>query len=128
MESALEAAQNLLRQSLPSMHNLPDAATVARVRDLVRSPAVQSALERSSDTFLAFALRAVEHVVANQSQTDRETISRLWDILDDPHPEPSLRAPAELSHHVRAIPKETLTAPASTERLMACSVFSPGKP
>ena len=85
MESALEAAQNLLRQSLPSMHNLPDAATVARVRDLVRSPAVQSALGRSSDTFLAFALGADEHVVANQSQTDRETISKLWDILNDPH-------------------------------------------
>src|SRR5262249_34075509 len=93
-----EAAQNLLRQSLPPMHNLPDAATVARVRDLVRSPTVQSALGRSSDTFLVFALRAVEHVVADQSQTDRETISRLW----DPAPEPSLRAPAELSHHVRA--------------------------
>jgi type 1 fimbriae regulatory protein FimE len=51
----------------------------------VRSPAVQSALERSSDTFLAFALRAVERILADQSRTDREIISRLWDVLDDPH-------------------------------------------
>src|SRR5215813_10344548 len=92
IESAIKAAQNLLR-NLPPMHNLPDAATVARVRDLVRSPAVQSALERSSDTFLAFALRAVEHVVANQSRTDRETLSRLSDILDDPHLNQALGLP-----------------------------------
>jgi len=51
---------------------------------------------------------AVEHVVGNQSPTDRDTISRLWDILDDPHLEPSLRAPAELPHNVRTIPEETL--------------------
>jgi hypothetical protein len=47
-------------------------------RDLVRSPAVQSALERSSDTFLAFGLRAAESVLADRSRTDREIISRLW--------------------------------------------------
>jgi hypothetical protein len=39
----------------------------------------------SSDTLLAFSLRAVGHVVAEQSQTDREIITRVWDILDDPH-------------------------------------------
>jgi hypothetical protein len=33
--------------------------------------------EHSSDTLLAFALRAVEHVVADQSQTDRERTKRL---------------------------------------------------
>jgi len=42
-------------------------------------------LLHSSDTLLAFALRAVEHVVADQSQTDREIITRLWDVLEDPH-------------------------------------------
>jgi hypothetical protein len=26
-----------------------------------------------------------EHAVADQSQTDREIITRLWDIVDDPH-------------------------------------------
>jgi hypothetical protein len=82
---AIKVAQNLLWRNLPPTQNLPDATTLARVCDLVRSPSVQSALGRSSDTFLAFVLRAVEHVVADQSRTDRETISRLWDVLDDPH-------------------------------------------
>jgi hypothetical protein len=52
MESAIRTAQNLLWQNLPPAHNLRDAATVTRVCDLVRSPAIQSALERSSDTFM----------------------------------------------------------------------------
>jgi hypothetical protein len=64
---AIKVAQNLLWQNLPSTHNLSDAATVLRFRELVRSPAVRSALERSSDTLLAFALRAVERVLSDQS-------------------------------------------------------------
>jgi hypothetical protein len=67
------------------MDKLPDGATVARVRELVQSPSIRSALMRSSDTFLAFVLREVEFVVADQSQTDRQIITRLWDALDDPH-------------------------------------------
>jgi len=50
-------------------------------------------LLRSSDTSLAFTLRAVEHVVADQSQTDREIINRLWDVLDDPHLNQALGIP-----------------------------------
>src|SRR5258708_36456602 len=82
---AIKVAQYLLRQNLPPTHNLPDAATVTRVRELVHSPSIRSALQRSSDTFLAFALRAVEFVVADQSLTDCQIITRLWDVLDDPH-------------------------------------------
>jgi hypothetical protein len=90
---AIKMAQRLLWQNLPPTHDLPDAATVIRFRDLVRSPAVQSALERSSDTFLAFTLRAVERVLLDQSRTDREIISRLWDVLDDPHLNQALGLP-----------------------------------
>ena len=83
---ALKVAQNLLwAKNLPSTRNLPDAATVTRVRELVRSPSIRLALQCSSDTFLSFALRAVEFVVADQSLTDREIINRLWEVLDDPH-------------------------------------------
>lgn len=82
---AIKMAQRLLWQNLAPTHNPPDATTVMRFRDLVRSPAVQSALERSSDTFAAFALRALERVLADRSRTDREVISRLWDVLDDPY-------------------------------------------
>ena len=85
IESAIRAAQNLLWQNLPPTHNLPDAAAVARLRDLVRSPAVQSALLHSNDTFFAFVLRAVEFVLSDQFRSDREVIDLLWDVLDDPH-------------------------------------------
>ena len=71
---AIKVAQDLLRQNLPPTHNLTDAATVMRFRELVRSQAIRSALERSSDTLLTFALRAVERVISDQSRTNRETI------------------------------------------------------
>jgi hypothetical protein len=83
-EAAIRTAKNLLGQNL-QLKKLPDAATVLRLRELVNSPSIRAALLHSSDTLLAFALRAVEHVVADQSQTDREIITRLWDIVDDPH-------------------------------------------
>jgi hypothetical protein len=86
-------AQRLLWQRLAPTHNLPDATTVMRFRDFVRSPAVQSALERSSDRFSAFALRAVERVLADRSRTDREIISLLWDVLDDPYLNEALEFP-----------------------------------
>jgi hypothetical protein len=70
-------AQDLLLQNLPPAHNFTDAATVMRFRELVRSQAIRSALERSSDTLLTFALRAVERVVSDQSRTNRETINQL---------------------------------------------------
>src|SRR5215467_3616069 len=77
---AIKVAQDLLRQNLPPAHNLTDAATVMRFRELVRSQAIRSALERSSDTLPTFALREVERVISDQSRTNRETINQLWDI------------------------------------------------
>ncbi len=90
---AIKVARTLLSQNLPPAYNLPDAATVTRVRELVHSPSIRSALERSSDTLLAFALRAVELVVADQSLTNRQIITRLWDVLDDPHLNQALGLP-----------------------------------
>ena len=57
---AIKMAQRLLWQNLAPTPKLPDATTVMRSGDLVHSPAIQSALERSSDTFAAFTLRAME--------------------------------------------------------------------
>jgi hypothetical protein len=54
------------------------------VRYRSRSQAIRSALDRSSETLLTFALREVERVFSDQSRTNRE-INQLWDILDDPH-------------------------------------------
>jgi hypothetical protein len=90
---AIKVAQDLLSQNLPPAHNLTDAATVMRFRELIRSQAIRSALERGSDTLLVFALRAVGRVISDQSRTNRETINRLWDILDDPHLNQALGLP-----------------------------------
>jgi hypothetical protein len=89
----IKVAQDLLRQSLPPTHNLTDAGVVLRFREFIRSQAIRSALERSSDTALAFALREVERVLCDQSRPHRETINRLWDILDDPHLNQALGLP-----------------------------------
>jgi len=56
---AIKTAQRLLWHT----YDLPDAMKVARLRMFVRSPTVQSALQRSGDTLLAFTLRAVERVL-----------------------------------------------------------------
>ena len=82
---AIKVTRDLLGQNLPPAQTLTDAATVMRFRELVRSQAIRSALERSSDTLVAFALRAVERVISNQSSTNREIINRLWEVFDDPH-------------------------------------------
>ena len=74
---AIKAAQRLLSHA----YDLPDAMKVAALRKFVLSPTVQFALQRGSDTLLAFMLRAVELVIADQSRTDREMIRRLWHIL-----------------------------------------------
>ena len=79
---AIKAAQRLLWHT----YDLPGATKVARLRRFVHSPTVRSALQRSGDTLIAFTLRAVELVIADQSRTDREMIRRLWDLLlNDPH-------------------------------------------
>src|SRR5215467_11340149 len=62
----IKVAQDLLLQNLPPAHNLTDAATVMRFRELVRSTAIRLALDRSSDTLLTFALRAVERVISER--------------------------------------------------------------
>jgi hypothetical protein len=62
---ALKVAQVLLCQNLPPKHNLTDAATVSRLRELIGSPSIRSALERSSDALTTFALRAVERVLSD---------------------------------------------------------------
>jgi hypothetical protein len=83
LETAIREARGLLWANWPPVHNLPDAETVARLSDIISSSAVVLALRRS-DTFLAFVLRAIRRVLADQCQTDRQVITSLWSIFDDP--------------------------------------------
>ena len=89
---AIKAAQRLLWHT----YDLPDAMKVAGLRKLVCSSTVQSALQCSSDT-LAFTLRAVELVIADQSRTDREMIRALGHPLEQSAPDSS-RGATELPH------------------------------
>ena len=93
IEAAIRAAQDFLWQNAPPINYVADDMTVARLRDLMRSPVVQAALLQGSDTFLSFALRAVKVVVSDHSQSDREIIGRLWDVLDEPHLNQALGIP-----------------------------------
>src|SRR5215469_12502332 len=96
---AIRSAQRLLWHT----HDLPDAMKVVRLRKFVRSHTVQSAMQRCSDTLLAFTLRGVELVIADRSRTDREMLRRLCEILNNPHliqavgPQNSPFAPSWLS-------------------------------
>ena len=77
---AIKVAQDLLLQNLPPAHNFTDAATVMRFRELVRSQAIRSALDRSSDTLLTFALRSVERGAYRFPRSAKPS------ILTGPHP------------------------------------------
>jgi hypothetical protein len=78
---AIKSAQRLVWHT----HDLPDAMKVVRLRKFIRSPTVQSAMHGCSDTLLAFALRAVALVISDQSRTEREMLSQLCEILNNPH-------------------------------------------
>jgi hypothetical protein len=61
-----------------------ESDTVLQLRDLIHSSFVRSALERSSDSLPAFALREVARALTDQSQTPGGTIARIRNVLDDP--------------------------------------------
>ena len=84
LETAIREARSLLWANWPPVHNLPDVETVARLSDIISSPAVVRAVRRS-DTFFAFVLRAIRRALADHSQTDRQVITSLWSIFDDPN-------------------------------------------
>jgi len=84
VELALRAAQDILWTNLPPTDNLSDDAAVQAIRNIVRSPAVKSVIERGSDTALTFVLRATNQIVSDQLRPARDTINLLWDILDRP--------------------------------------------
>jgi hypothetical protein len=80
---ALRRAQALLWANLPPARTLTDDKIIYNLRTLVRSRHVKAAL-RKSDSCVAFALRAVERVLADDLKTNRAIIGELRRILDDP--------------------------------------------
>ena len=84
IKRTLREAQGMLWANLPPASNLPDAQAVKSLRALVRTSQVHQALKRGNDTALCFALRAVNRILSDKDQPDRVTISRLWEVLDEP--------------------------------------------
>jgi len=79
---SLMLAHSLVWQNL---RPTTDAATVFRLRELLHSPSVRSALERGSDSLPAFALREVARVLTDQSQTHGQAIARIRNVVGEPH-------------------------------------------
>ena len=84
IKRTLREAQGMLWANLPPASNLPDAQAVKSLRALIRTPQGQQVLERGNDTALWFVLRAVNRILSDKDQPDRVTISRLWEVLDEP--------------------------------------------
>ena len=83
IKRTLREAQGILWANLPPASNLPDAQAVKSLRALIRTPQGQQVLERGNDTALCFVLRAVKRILSEENQPNT-TISRLWEVLDEP--------------------------------------------
>jgi hypothetical protein len=66
-----------------SAPDLADTATNT-IRALISAPAAQLALKKSSDTFRAFALRAVGRILRDDKMPSRVILDCLRDVLDEP--------------------------------------------
>jgi hypothetical protein len=80
IKKTLRNAQGILLANLPPASNLPDVQAVKSLRSLIRTPQGQQVLE----TALCFVLRAVNRILSDKDQPDRVTITRLWEVLDEP--------------------------------------------
>jgi hypothetical protein len=76
----LRKTGEILRDNLPA--RVPDTTVVRTIRALISTPTAQTALEQGSDTVRAFAVRAMNRVLSDQSRPPRETVSQLWNIMD----------------------------------------------
>src|ERR1700716_2648733 len=98
LKRTLRDAQGILWANLPPASNLPDAQAVKTLRSLVRTPQGRQVLQRGSDTALCFVLRAVNRILSDEDQPDRVTISRLWEVLDEPELNRALGIRADSAH------------------------------
>jgi hypothetical protein len=90
IRQALVDVQGLLWANNRSTRRLPDHVAIASLRKIFDRRDVRDALEHGSDVVATFALRAVHHVVSEETGQHRATLKRLWDILSDPALNPAL--------------------------------------
>jgi hypothetical protein len=80
LTKALRAAQDIMRDSLGRSR----ALAILKLRELLWSAEITTALAASSDNCSAFAIRASRTVLADPAAWPDETLAALWSILDDP--------------------------------------------
>jgi hypothetical protein len=94
LTQALRTARDIMRDSLGRSR----ALAILKLRELLWSAEITTALAASSDNCSAFAIRASRTVLADAAAWPDETLAALWHILDDP----ALDAALGLPHSSRA--------------------------
>jgi hypothetical protein len=64
--------------------NLSDDRMISCLRAVIAEPKVQDALERGSDTALCFVLRAANQILLSEGVRLRLTVTKLWELMDQP--------------------------------------------
>ena len=82
LENTLRKAQDILWEALSP--GTSRGATIVKLKELLWSPEISTALAASSDNYLAFAVRESRVALADASAWPDKIISTLWAILDDP--------------------------------------------
>jgi hypothetical protein len=94
LAKALRTAQDIMRDSFgPSR-----ALAILKLRELLWSAEITTALTASSDNCFAFAIRASRTALADTAAWPDQTLAALWHILDDP----ALAAALGVPHGSRA--------------------------
>jgi hypothetical protein len=82
LENTLRKAQDILWEALPP--GTSRGPTIVKLKELLWSPEISTALAASSDNYLAFAVRESRVALADATASSDKIISTLWAILDDP--------------------------------------------
>lgn len=101
VEDTLREAITILWDSLPPDHRRADA--VIRLKKLLGTRKLKSALAKSSDTLFSFTVREANKIVGDRRAWPDKIISELWTVLDDPHLIDALGIPRNAAPKLRKI-------------------------
>ena len=96
LENTLRKAQDILWEAFPP--GTSREPTVVKLKELLWSPEISTALAASSDNYFAFAVRESRVFLADASVRPDKIVSTLWAILDDPPLQCCARDSAKLPH------------------------------
>jgi hypothetical protein len=83
IEFLIRKVEDILCDNLPPAAQVPDAIAVKTIRALISTPTVQTALERGNDTARAFALRAINCALPDETLAPRVTLAQVYSVMDE---------------------------------------------